>query len=178
MFLHRLPLTTGLLILLLLSCDGSGESGDSSTEIPDTVSENFRQVTISQEGRVEILAARVETYGTSDRTVFHQVGMRELDSDGELTLEGGADMIEVRGDGNGVAEGNIRISDLEGDSALEAESLEWNDGDRLLSGNGPVTINSGDGLSLQGEGFVADTARERYTFSDGVEGTLELDDEN
>ncbi len=167
-----------LLTSMLAACDFGDERSGSTAEIPDTVSINFRQVTVSREGRVEVLAGRVETYGTSDRSVFDQVEMKEISPEGVLTLQGGADRIEIEGSGDGTAAGGILIDDLEGDSRLRAERLSWKSNDRKLSSSGSVSIESGDGLSLVGEGFIADMAREEYTFTNGVEGTLELSDEN
>ena len=174
----RLSLTIPLLLLLLTGCDvGLGDGGGES-EIPDTVSVNFRQVSVSPEGRVEVTADRVEVFDESDRTVFHSAAMQETRPDGELALEGGADLIELQGSGDGTAKGDIRIDDYAGDSNLVAEELNWNSSDRLLTGADTVTISSGSGLTITGRGFVADMARERYTFTDGVEGILELEDEN
>lgn len=164
--------------LLLISCNGGQNVSAALGEIPDTVSENFRQVTVSSGGRVEIEAGRVEGFSKQDLTVFTDAGMRELNKDGEKTLEGEAKRIEITGDRDGTADGSIRIQDLEGDSRLEAEHLEWTDGERVLTGDGEVRIDSGDGLTVIGEGFIADMARGTYKFTDGVEGYLELDDES
>ena len=167
-----------LILLLLAACDAGSGDGGGEAEIPDTVSVRFRQVSVSPEGRVEVTADRVEVYDESDRSRFYAAAMQETDPEGELVLEGGADLIEMQGSGDGSASGNIRIDDYSGDSYLEAQELNWNSSDRLLTGTGTVTITSDSGLSITGRGFVADMARERYTFTDGVDGTLELDDED
>ncbi len=120
----------------------------------------------------------MENYSKNDITVFSDAGMREFNADGEKTLEGGADRIEITGDRDGTAEGAIEIQDFSGDSRLDAEYLEWDSKNRLLTGEGVVRIESGDGLTISGEGFIADTARESYRFTDGVEGFLELNDED
>lgn len=164
--------------LLLISCDGGQNVSAALGEVPDTVSENFRQVTVSSGGRVEIEAGKVEGFSKRDVTVFSDAGMRELNKDGEKTLEGEADRIEVTGDRDGTADGSIRIQDFIGDSRLEAEHFEWDDEKRILTGDGEVRIDSGDGLTIIGEGFIADTARGTYRFTDGVEGYLELNDES
>ncbi len=118
----------------------------------------------------------METYNESDRSIFENAGMVEIKADGELSLEGGADWIELYGSGDGKASGNIVIHDLIGDSRLEAESLKWDSKNRLLTSSDEVQVSSSSGLTVRGSGFVADMARERYTFTEGVEGTLELDD--
>ena len=174
----RFILTALVLLPLLAGCDTGSDGLGGDTEIPDTVSVNFRQVSVTPEGRLEVTADRVEVYDESDRSVFHGAAMRETDPGGEVVLEGGADLIEEQGGGDGSAAGSIRFDDYAGDSHLEAEALDWNSSDRLLTGTDTVTITSGSGLTITGRGFVADMARERYTFTDGVEGTLELDDED
>lgn len=163
---------------LLFSCDGGQNVSAALGEVPDTVSENFRQVTVSTGGRVEVEAGRVEGFSKRDLTVFSDARMLELNTEGEKTLEGEADRIEISGDRDGTADGNIRIQDFAGDSGLEAEHLEWDEEKRILTGEGEVRIDSGDGLTIIGEGFIADTARGTYKFTDGVEGYLELDDES
>ena len=176
--MSRLPAAFIFLILLLMvSCDVEQSVSAALGEVPDTVSENFRQVTISSTGRMEIEAGRVENYGKKDVTVFLEAGMREFNSTGEKTLEGSADRIEFTGNRDGIAEGGIIIHDFSGDSRLEAEYLNWDNKGRLLTGEGKVRIESGDGITITGEGFVADIARETYRFTDGVEGTLVLKDE-
>jgi len=165
-------------LLLLVSCEDDGAVSAALGEIPDTVSENFRQVTVSSTGRLEVSAGRVEHFGKSDFTVFMDTAMVEFNSSMEKTLEGSAQRIELAGNQNGSARGGIIIQDYTGDNRLEAEYLEWDNKERMLSGEGEVRIESGDGITITGEGFTADTARETYRFSKGVKGTLEINDEN
>ncbi len=175
----RLPaIAIFLTLLILVSCEDEQSVSAALGEVPDTVSENFRQVTVSSTGRMEIEAGRVESYGKKDVTVFLEALLREFDSTGEKTLEGSAERIEITGDRDGFAEGGIRIHDYSGDSSLEAEYLNWDNRERLLTGEGKVRIESGDGLTITGDGFVADMARETYRFTEGVEGTLELNDDD
>ncbi|MDT8299772.1 MAG: hypothetical protein RQ801_15795, partial [Spirochaetaceae bacterium] len=141
------------------------------------VSENFRQVSVSLTGRVVIESERVEVYSDKDFSIFFDAGFREFDSDGELLLEGSAERIEIEGNRDGSAEGTIRIHDVSEDSRLEAERLEWDEGERILTGQGVVRVETGDGLAVEGRGFIADMARETYRYIDGVEGTLEIEDD-
>ncbi len=163
--------------LLLYSCSDEQSVSAALGEVPDTVSDNFRQVTVSSTGRVEISAGKVEHYSKSDTTVFMDAGMTEFNSSLEKTVEGSADRIVLTGDRDGFAEGGIVLEDLAGDMRLEAEHLTWDNKQKLLVGEGKVRIASGDGIEIIGEGFSADTARESYSFSKGVEGTLEISDE-
>jgi|GEM_PF-667666 len=165
-------------LLFLVSCKDDQAVSAALGEIPDTVSENFRQVTVSDNGRIEISAGRVEHYGKSDKTVFLDAGMTEYSSAKEKNLEGSADRIELTGNQDGFAEGLILLEDFTNDTRLEAGYLEWDHKERLLTGKGEVRIESGDGITVTGEGFSADIARETYRFTRGVKGTLEIADGN
>jgi len=164
-------------LFIITSCDDDQSVSAALGEVPDTVSDNFKQVTVSSTGRLEISAGKVEHYNKSDITVFMDAGMVEFNSMEEKTLEGSADRIELTGNRNGFADGRIVLEDFVGDTRLEAEHLTWDNKERLLTGEGTVHIVSGDGIQISGEGFSADTARESYSFSKGVEGTLEISDE-
>ncbi len=163
--------------LFLVSCEDDSAVSAALGEIPDTVSENFRQVTVSPTGRLEVSAGRVEYFDKSDNTVFMDAAMVEFNSSMEKTLEGKAQRIELTGNQNGFARGGIILQDFNSETRLEADYLEWDNKERLLTGEGKVRIESGDGITISGEGFTADTARETYRFSKGVKGTLEINDE-
>lgn len=167
-----------LLLLVFSSCGNKGDISAASGDIPDTVSENFRQVTVSSSGRAEIESRRVETFNKKELTVFTNASVKEFDADGASTLEGRADRIETTGNGDGSASGGIFVRDIPGDSRLKAEHLDWDDQDRLLTGTGIVDLETGDGLAVQGEGFVADMARETFSFSEGAEGILSPEEKN
>ena len=162
-----------LLCLILPSCGHDAE--EAVKTLPDTVAQNVRRVTVSAAGRVEVDAETVETYTDEDTTVFLKARIEETDPQGELVLKGGAERIEMEGDDDGSASGGIVIQNLREESRLEAEQLDWADSERLLSGEGKITVELGDGLTISGERFQADLARETYEFSGGVQGTLELE---
>jgi len=164
-------------ILFLFSCRQGADGAASVDEIPDTVSENFHQVSVSDTGRVEITSTRVEGYRQRDVTLFADAKIQEIDSVGEVTLEGNAESIEISGNRNGIARGGVQIIDHLENSSIEADYIEWQEAERTLIGNGDVRIETGDGLVVSGEDFVADVARKTYRFTNGVEGVLELSDE-
>jgi len=167
-----------LTILFLFSCNRGADGAVGINELPDTVSENFHQVNVSDTGRVEITSARVEGYRQKDVTVFSDAKFREIDSVGEVTLEGDAESIEIFGNQNGVARGGVLIIDHLENSSIEADYIEWQEAERTLIGSGNVRVETGDGLIVSGDKFIADVARKTYRFTDEVEGTLELSDED
>lgn len=155
------------------SCE-LGEPEAAGEVEPDTVALGVRQVTVSSNGRVEVLATMVETFGKEDLSVFYGAEISEIDSDGVTILEGGADRIEVKGRKDGSALGNVFVKNLKEESSLRADSMKLDDDKRELTGQGSVQVDLGDGLSISGETFVVDLARKTYVFMDGVEGTIEF----
>ncbi len=166
-----------LVLLILVSCRVPDEAAAALGEVPDTISEGFRQVSVSPEGRAEITAGRVEAYVKADYSVFYSAKMKELSPEGVLRLEGRSDELMVRGSHDGRAEGNIFVRDVENSASLRADVLAWNDSKRQLTGEGRVYVETGDGLNVSGEGFSADMARETFSFSRDVRGTLEMEDD-
>ena len=176
--MSALPVFIVMSLFLFVSCGSETAMQEALGEIPDTVSENFSQVTVSSTGRTEIRAARVEYYDKKDLTVFTNAEAVEFNSSADKMLDASAGRINLEGNKNGSAEGSIVLQDFSNDVRIEAEYLEWNDKKRLLTGTGKVRIESGDGITIAGEGFSADMARESYSFSKGVTGTLEIVDED
>ncbi len=167
-----------LCILTVLASCGSNESVTAALEEqPDTISRGFRQVTVSGNGRIEVESEMVEVYNKQNLSVFSIATLQEFNSQGELSISGRADRIELKGNRNGSAEGGIRLQDIPENSTLEAEKLIWDNKERMLRAEGLVRVETGDGLKLQGEGFVADLSRDSYRFSSGVSGSLVVEDE-
>ncbi len=163
-------------IIILASCPGPDETAAALGEVPDTISEGFRQVSISPEGRVEITADRVETFSKADYTLFYSSSMQEHSPQGELRIEGSADNLQVFGSKDGNAKGNIRVRNIKDNAGLSAETLNWKNKERLLTSDDTVYVESGDGLTVSGSGFKADMARESFSFAENVRGTLEITD--
>lgn len=163
------------LILLSSSCNMKRLQ---STEgpLPDTVSKNVKQISISPKRRFEVTADRMENFSSDDYSVFFDVEMQELSGEGTLKSKGRADRIQIHGNRDGVAEGNVSIVNIEEDTRLEADTLSWNDAERTLIGSGSVEVVKENDSTAYGESFVADMAREIYTFSDGVEGEFTVED--
>ena len=178
-FFRRVPgvLSAVCLLVVFSSCGTNEGVSVDPGELPDTVSRGFRQVTVSENGRVEIESEMVEVYNKKNLSVFTLASLQEFDARGELSLNGRADRIELTGNRNGSAEGGIRLHDIPENSTLEAEKLIWDNKERMLKGEGPVRVETGDGLKLQGAGFIADLARETYRFRSGVSGSLVVEDE-
>jgi len=167
---------TVLMIFQFLSCSGDGTISASEGDVPDTVSENITQVTVSRSGKIVVSCSSMETFAGNDKSVFHNAVVTEYDSEGNKKLSGSAGYIEATGEKSGFGKDSVVLQDYSQDFQLEAEYLEWDNKERKLKGRGPVTIKFGDGLYISGNGFTADAARLEYSYSGGVEGKLELDE--
>jgi len=167
---------TVLMLFLFFSCGGDGVIPDNVKDVPDTVSKNITQVTVSGTGKIEVQCSLMETFAGNDKSVFHNAVVTEYDSEGNKKLSGSAGYIEASGEKSGFGKDSIILHDYSQDFQLEADYLEWDNKERKLKGKGSVTIKFGDGLYISGNGFTADAARLEYSYSGGVEGKLELND--
>jgi len=166
-----------LLLLFAASCGDETSAPVLGEEIPYYVAKGFEQTTVSSQGRAEIKASTVEAFQKEDRNVFFEAELTEYDSDGKVLMEGRGKRIELEGNNDATAQGDIYVRDLIDDTSLEAEKLTWRNRERLLSGEGVVSIEFKDKVKISGEGFVADVARGVYEFQLGAKGTFETDDE-
>ena len=157
--------------VMVVSCVGDIGGGD-EVVAADKVWDNFRQYTVSDDRRVETLADRAMVFTDDDRTLMKRVRLNQYGADGDLEFRGLADEVEARGNGDGFARGNVVAEDIVDGVILEAGYLNWNSDERLLTGDGRVFVDLGDGLKVSGEDFEADVARRSYRFGSDVEGTL------
>jgi len=164
-------------LLLIASCGDKSSLSGLGDEIPYYIAENYEQITVSPQGRVVIKAGTVEAFQREDKTVFFEAELTEYDSDERLLMEGKAEKIELGGNNDATAQGDIYVRDFIDNTSLRAEKLTWENRERFLSGEGVVDIEFKDGVRISGEGFVADVARNVYEFKQGARGTFETDDE-
>ncbi len=174
-FLRAAP--TLLVILILGSCDLSRPSS-LDVKVPDLVAMEVRQISVSDKGRIEISANMVETFNEDDYSVFYDAVVVEKNPDGAIILEGGANLIQVNGNNDGSASGNVYVKNLEDNTALKADSVEYEADERQLTGQGAIQIDLGDGLSVYGETLKADLSRNTYVLSDTIQGIIEFDEDD
>ena len=82
--------------------------------------------------------------------------------------------------GNAVLRDGVRVVVPSEDLSITTRSLDWDDETRYLAGDPevPVRIERGDGTSMTGSGFFADTRSRTWEFTGGVQGVfVEEDDE-
>jgi LPS export ABC transporter protein LptC len=183
----RLPplLLLSLFFALLFGCSFDYEEAriaeDLAEEVPETVIIDFSRTRIDGgRPKFEISGSRAATYGKRMETEVEELLFREFGEDGDVTTEGRADRILISSETEDAdIEGNIRFYHAEEETGIEAESLSWNNGERILTGEeGKVTVSKKSGSTLTGEGFRADLRRKRIEFSGGARGSwVEEEDE-
>jgi len=166
-----------IFLLLIASCGGESSLSRVGDEVPYYVAKNYEQITVSPQGRAVVKAGAVEAFQREDKTVFFEAELKEYDSDGELLMEGRAEKVELWGGNDAAAQGDIYVRDFVDNTSLKAEKLTWENRERLLSGEGMVSIEFKDGVKISGEGFVADVARDVYEFKQGARGAFETDEQ-
>jgi LPS export ABC transporter protein LptC len=76
--------------------------------------------------------------------------------------------------GNAVLRDGVRVVVPSEDLSITTRSLDWDDETRYLAGDPavPVRIERGDGTSMTGSGFFADTRSRTWEFTGGVQGVF------
>ena len=76
--------------------------------------------------------------------------------------------------GNAVLRDGVRVVVPSEDISITTRSLDWDDELRYLAGDPalPVRIERGDGTSMTGSGFFADTRSRAWEFTRGVQGVF------
>ena len=166
------------LIFFLLSCCFDYREAqvpeDLEDTIPNIVLKGFRQTVVSK-GKVvlRVQVDKAEGFERKKRTIFQQVRFSEFDEEGKLLTEGRADTVVYESDTkNATVSGKVFIHSLREEGKIRAETLSWNDKERLLTGpeKDRVRLEDEKGSWIEGTGFTADLKRLLVTFSGPVRG--------
>ena len=172
---HPFLLLAGVILAAGCSLDYQELAESLDEETPALRMEGVTVVTV-EEGRerFRIQAESLEEFEEAFRRELAAATFTEYDSAGEVSAEGRADSIsfDTRTD-DAVLEGGIRFYSVADETTVRADYLEWNDGERRLSGGDgrDVALERADGTSLVGRGFSADFPSRTFRFSTGVAGT-------
>lgn len=147
---------------------------DLEDTIPNIVLRGFRQTVVSK-GKVvlRIQVDKAEGFERKKRTIFQGVKFSEFDEEGKLLTEGRADTVVYESDTkNATVSGKVLIHSLREEGKIRAETLSWNDKDRLLTSpeRDRVRLEDEKGSWIEGTGFTADLKRLLVTFSGPVQG--------
>lgn len=75
-------------------------------------------------------------------------------------------------------QGSILVESAENDSSIQAETLQWTEGDKTLSSgrNDSVTVRDKKGSRLSGSGFSADVKHNTILFEKEISGEIVSED--
>jgi LPS export ABC transporter protein LptC len=179
MIVRILIATTALSLLFLSACSMDYEEAevaeDISEEVPNTVLHYFSQ-TIVRDGTpvYRVQAEKAETYNKKNTMILFNVLFQELNPEGEVITEGWAEEITFYTDTEDAElEGNIEFYSKAEEAAVRASFLEWDHGDKVLSGKDEevVRLERKSGSVVSGTGFEAELKKKRVRFTGNVEGT-------
>lgn len=177
----------GLPLLLIVGCVACSldyrpaqVGGDRQDDVPETVMVQARMTIVRSEARrFQVSAERVATYPRLQRQEFTSFEFREFDAAGDLLSSGTADSAVYHTDSDNVElRGNIVFFSNAQDARIFADTLFWNDAERLLTGepDAPVRLEREDGTVIEGIGFTADMRTSTMEFARQVSGRLVTDE--
>jgi hypothetical protein len=96
----------------------------------------------------------------------------------DVNVRGSGGSVTIETDsGNLSMTGGVSIDVRSEDLSLSAESLSWEDKERLFSAPGEVTVTRSDGTRLSGRNLSADTRKREWRFEEEVAGDIVEEDE-
>ncbi len=148
-------------------------------EVPNTVLNGVEHTVMSGDRVTAVLRIdRVESYDERDLLILSGIHFTEFDADGLVITEAWAERAEYRSEtGDARAEGSVVVSSDREDARITATGLNWNDAERMLTGDdgAEVVLEWGDGSRLAGFDFEADVARRIVRYLGPVSGSLVFD---
>lgn len=148
-------------------------------EVPNTVLNGVEHTVMSGDRVTAVLRIdRVESYDERDLLILSGIHFTEFDADGLVITEAWAERAEYRSKtGDARAEGSVVVSSDREDARITATGLNWNDTERMLTGDdgAEVVLEWGDGSRLAGFDFEADVARRIVRYLGPVSGSLVFD---
>jgi LPS export ABC transporter protein LptC len=174
-----------LLLVSLMGCKMDYEEAkvaeDISEDIPNTVLYNFSQTVVKDGLPVyRVQATKAETYNKKKTMLLHNVLFQELNPEGEVVTEGWAEKMTFYTDSeDAVLEDNIEFYSRSEETAITASYLEWDQGDKILTGREDQTVKleKKSGSVVSGTGFAAELKKKRIQFTGNIEGTY-VDEED
>jgi LPS export ABC transporter protein LptC len=175
------------LLVFMLSFSGCsfdyGNAAAEDTGQPDIVMDNVEYVRVRDgDPVVRFQAQRAERYEKRQTMELQDFSFEQFGSHGEdINAAGRAGTASVELDsGNIRMGGGVSIAVDSEDITIETERLDWQDKERVLSGEteGAVHILRENGTSFTGWGFTANARGRTWEFLGGVDGTYIHDDDD
>lgn len=182
-FFGWFPGIAGLFIIVFTRCSFDyGDSMGGSKDLPDVVMRDVEYVRVRDGNPVVRFQAQLaERYEERQTMELRSFSFEQFEAHGdEANAVGSAGLASVELDsGNIVLDGGVRIAVESEDLVIETKGLQWQDRERLLTGQGnaQVDIQRSDGTGFSGRGFQADMRNRTWVFNSGVEGTYVHEEE-
>jgi LPS export ABC transporter protein LptC len=178
------PVFMFLTVVVLLGCTFDyGNTAEEDTNQPDIVMNDVDYVRVRDgDPVVRFQAQRAERYEKRQTMELRDFSFEQFGNHGEdINAAGRAGTASVELEsGNIRLGGGVTIAVDSEDITIETERLDWQDKERLLSGEsaGEVNISRENGTSFTGRGFTADARSRTWEFLDEVNGTYIHDDDD
>jgi LPS export ABC transporter protein LptC len=159
-----------------------GTTAAEDTNQPDIIMNDVEYVRVRDgDPVVRFQAQRAERYEKRQTMELREFVFEQFGNHGEdINAAGRAGTASVELEsGNIRLGGGVSIAVDSEDITIETEMLDWQDKERVLSGEagGEVNILRENGTSFTGWGFTANTRSRTWEFAGGVDGTYIHDDE-
>jgi LPS export ABC transporter protein LptC len=151
-------------------------------EIPNTVINNFVHTSVSEGAPVfRIRAREAKSFDNKAKTVLQDVYFEEYDTNRAIITHGSGDKAILYTDTeNAEITGNIEFYSAKNEAWMWGDFLYWDNLGKSLRGNPNerVRIKTDDGTDINGLGFFGDLRRQEFSYSSGVKGTYDSEDNN
>jgi len=171
----------GFMVLISCSIDYGEQLVETLENIPNSILEDFEQVTVRDNKPIYKLSAElIESYNAKALDRLQEVSVFEFDETGEVLTSGSASRAEVYQRTRDGTFFDVSAYSKQHKTQITASDLQWNDQLRQLrsTSQGTVNIKRDNGLSLQGRGFFADFKNALLRFDADISGVYDEDKSN
>jgi LPS export ABC transporter protein LptC len=149
-------------------------------DVPRSVIYHFNH-TLVDNGKpsFRLSASKAEEFSDKKTTILSDVSFVEYDAEGTVMTTGKAARTVFHTDTeNAELSGSLVFRSKRDDSTIHASSLSWNNEKKTLTAaaDDTVRIEKGNGSTISGKGFIANTETRIVNFAGGAEGTYVLND--
>jgi LPS export ABC transporter protein LptC len=172
-----------LLLVPLWACSFDyGETAQENEDMPDIVMKDVEYVRVRNgEPLVRFMAESAERYEKRQTMELRNFSFEQFEHQGaDINATGQAGVASVELDsGNVRLRENVRVAVESEDISIETTSLDWQDKEKLLSGDSEERVDMwrSDGTNFFGHGFSADVRNRTWGFSSGIRGTYIWEEE-
>jgi len=169
------------LALVMAACSFNYDTAAEEDNEPDLIMKGAEYVRI--EGGNPVVRVRADELRRYEKTHIMELELFKFDQFNaapddnveipDINVRGNAGKARIETDTNNLSmENGVFVEVKSEDINLEAQELSWKDKERHLTAPGKVTISRGDGTTMEGEGFSADTRKKSWEFQADAEGSV------